>query len=1278
MAEDRKNRRQSSKDTEQTAPKRMAVSGDLSKTSKEHADNLSEIVKLEEKIAKIARMNFESAKGQALQIKKIAELAQMRNEFLEDTKRIEKNIEDILDEEEKSEKSIVQLTRQRRDNLKDTRNLSDEIAKSIRVANSETKDLSDIGKVVTQNMQATVNFSKEFGNVTERAGNLLQSGVNLSEEFMNKIEETKQVKKEYRDMEFEIATNAEKAAKGQYDAESVQQDLIKKRQKLRAEEEEFIDKTKEFLKNKNKMSKEDQTAKLVELQMEKQILRARNLQLGVFEEQNEALKEASKTAEKTLGVMEKITSGDFKGALLQKFGLDDINKQLKEKVGGALVNVVQAVKGGDLKGAFSAAGDGLGQMVKIAPMFMKALGIGALVGIVGFIVESFHKVDEEVSQLGKDMGISKHEAIELHHTATDLAGEMKLVGINSAEVAKGIKMTSEMMGGIDIASRLASGNEQAKQLVKDVTVLSEKFGLSADEIKSVQDLATMSGKSMGQLTAEASTLNKGLMTSKESMKLLASIPKGVAVAFKGGTQELIKAAAKAKLLGMELGTVQGIGMGMLEIETSLEKEMEARVLTGKNLNFDAARYYALQGDTASLQDELLKQAGSLKDFQKMGPIQQKAMADAMNMTVEQMTTMLTNAENLKNLGIDQNKMTDLQSMNAEELNKELAKGGSKQYQDYVRNLAKEKESEETKKKLADAVTKLQEKLAKMVTPLIEIADKFLGILDSVGGLDVLLQGVGVILAVIATVWVAKKLVDGFNMVKGSVRAMKDGISGFFDMIKGPGSKAMSTLSDGASKVTDKLSGAAGKLTEKASGVASKVTDKVSGAAGKLTEKASGVASKATASLAEDKASQLAGSDIGSKKKGGGVSGFFEKMDPKKMLAGAVALLIVAAALYVAAKAMQEFSTGVSWEGVLMGIVTLGALVLAVVVLGNLMLSGVGGAAILAGAAALLILSAALWIMGKAMQEFAKAAVIMIPFFQAMVELPMGQLAKLALVLGLLGLAFAGLAVLSIPIMIGAVALGAMAGSLMLFGVAAMIASKGIGGISDTMKQLTDLDPSRFEGVANGLDVIGGAMMRMGAGSLMGAVGEGINKLFGGESPLDKVVGITQKLNPEKLASTAIAIKALADSFKYFAEETGKLKEFDTDKLDSIIERMEKVRQAEGGGGLSTAVTGVANAVTGFIGNLFGSPEQQSAQPVASTAGGTISGGGGGGTISGGGGGGSMANVEKKLDVLISVISKAVTQPTVIKFGEKTVEEIQTQLNFKKSYDVKVDNTYGRT
>lgn len=55
-------------------------------------------------------------------------------------------------------------------------------------------------------------------------------------------------------------------------------------------------------------------------------------------------------AAKTLGVLDKISSGDFKGALLQKFGLDDINKQLKEKVGGALINIIKEVKAGNLKG----------------------------------------------------------------------------------------------------------------------------------------------------------------------------------------------------------------------------------------------------------------------------------------------------------------------------------------------------------------------------------------------------------------------------------------------------------------------------------------------------------------------------------------------------------------------------------------------------------------------------------------------------------------------------------------------------------------------------------------------------------------------------------------------------------------------------------------------------------------------------------------------------------------------------------------------------------------
>ena len=193
---------------------------------------------------------------------------------------------------------------------------------------------------------------------------------------------------------------------------------------------------------------------------------------------------------------------------------------------------------------------------------------------------------------------------------------------------------------------------------------------------------------------------------------------------------------------------------------------------------------------------------------------------------------------------------------------------------------------------------------------------------------------------------------------------------------------------------------------------------------------------------------------------------------------------------------------------------------------------------------------------------------------------------------------------------------------------------------------------------------------VGGGSLVGGILGGLGSLFGGESPIDQIMKIADKLDPSKLSGTGKAIRDLAEAFKYFAEETGKLKEFDTDKLDTIIQKMEEVREAQSGG-IGGAITGAANAVTGFLGNIFGSSEKQTAQPVVAGAGGV-------GAVAGGGGGTNMANVEKKLDTLISVISQAANQPMVIKFGEKTIEEIKSQLNFRKGTSIGVNKTYGKT
>ena len=78
------------------------------------------------------------------------------------------------------------------------------------------------------------------------------------------------------------------------------------------------------------------------------------------------------------------------------------------------------------------------------------------------------------------------------------------------------------------------------------------------------------------------------------------------------------------------------------------------------------------------------------------------------------------------------------------------------------------------------------------------------------------------------------------------------------------------------------------------------------------------------------------------------------------------MLIVSAALFVTAKALQEF-TSVEFSDLVKAGVALLGLTLALVAIGALMTSGVGAVAILAGAAAMLVIAAALLVLGHAIQ-----------------------------------------------------------------------------------------------------------------------------------------------------------------------------------------------------------------------------------------------------------------------------------------------------------------------
>ena len=1092
------------------------------------------------------------------------------------------------------------------------------------------------------------------------------------------------------------------------------------------------------------------------------------------------------------------------GALINKFpggdkinkimGIDKTTNEMKKKFGEAIKSGLD----GNFKDAFKQGLGGLKSMVSLAPKFLAALGIGLLISAVNFLVGAIGKVDEEAAEIGQQFGITRKESFALRDATVDMAGQMKLVGINSKEVVKGIKTTSEIMGGIDIAGQIASGNKQAQQLVKDVTVLSEKFEMSSEEIKSIQSLSAMTGKSMGQLTKEATSLGKGIMTSKESLKALAKIPPSVTVAFKGGTQELIKAAQKAQALGHDLKKVQDIGDGLMDIETSLTKEMEARVLSGKNLNLDRARELALNGDIAGLQDELLNQAGSLEDFSKMNRLAQKSMAEAMGMSVEEMTEMLTNAEKLKNLGISQERMTKLQSMNAAELNKELAKGGNAQLKDYIQQLAKEKESAEIKKKMADVLQKVQEKLSKLLTPILEMIHGMLDAAEAGGEFDSIIASVeqiikGMIPIIKGMIPIVKSLfgiianlispitsilglfggvddktqdvTDGVGKVSGGVDkvtgAVKGTEAGFGGVLKAV------TLIGGAFAAKSLIGAGLNMMKEKAIDVGKSIMSNIGGSLSKVGGKMGGIAGKAFSKIggggADDGSTKLLDKQNESLAK-------TEKMASKAQSVGGK-IADFGKGLGTAIKSIGK-GIGSAFEAILKGL--------------GKGLEGLGqslatmtpiGPVILAVSLFFIALGAALWLATPAIKAIApvlmKFAEIIGNVIVKALEIAGPIIIKVIETVGKVLMAFMPV-LIKVAEVLGGVFITAIKEIAPIIksvfdGISGVINSVGdnivkvinaiAGGIVtviDKLMSLTKLDPKTIGAVAKGLLQLGDAIFSFGAGSGIGAGLDALGSLVGGESPIDQLMKILQTVDPKTIGLVVAGIVGIGIAMKGMADTLGKidgkkLEEFgdglgnllksiggsalaegfgklmggegpinqiqklmtslDPTKMSSVsksllevsnslkiladtinnlnVDKLSEVMDKVSGGGVGSKISNAVGSLVGGITSLFGGGEDkkqsssvQSNTPItvsptnATSINASPSAGKSGGGISSTPQI-SMANVEQKLDALISIIGQATNKPTIIKIGEKTVEEIKSQLDFKKSYNVAIDNTYGR-
>ncbi|HAI41876.1 MAG TPA: hypothetical protein DCM40_29030, partial [Maribacter sp.] len=105
---------------------------------------------------------------------------------------------------------------------------------------------------------------------------------------------------------------------------------------------------------------------------------------------------------------------------------------------------------------------------------------------------------------------------------------------------------------------------------------------------------------------------------------------------KDGGANLGEAAVRARELGLSLSTVSSISDTLLNFQSSIEAELKASLLIGRQLNLNRARELALAGDQAGLLNEIVSLVGSEAELNRMNAIERQALAEAIGVSVAEL------------------------------------------------------------------------------------------------------------------------------------------------------------------------------------------------------------------------------------------------------------------------------------------------------------------------------------------------------------------------------------------------------------------------------------------------------------------------------------------------------------------------------------------------------------------------------------------------------------------------------------------------------------------
>jgi hypothetical protein len=269
--------------------------------------------------------------------------------------------------------------------------------------------------------------------------------------------------------------------------------------------------------------------------------------------------------------------------------------------------------------------------------------------LMGKVVKSFLELDEAQAKFtnltGGQIPLMDQfnsrliTSVDYIKTASSLTEQL---GMNAAAVFSPDTLAS----AAEMVKAMGMTQEQANK----AAIMSQATGVSIDDMN----------KSLKEGNKQYNSQNRSALAQGVVMREVYNTSTAIAASMGNSVNRIGEAVRRAKDLGLSLSEVEGIASSLLDIESSIAAEFEYEVISGKQINLEAARYYALTNQTEKLTKEIANNQEIVASFASGNRIEQEAAAKALGISRDQLAEMYM--ADLRKQGLSDKAIADAMAM----------------------------------------------------------------------------------------------------------------------------------------------------------------------------------------------------------------------------------------------------------------------------------------------------------------------------------------------------------------------------------------------------------------------------------------------------------------------------------------------------------------------------------------------------------------------------------------------------------------------------------------